>query len=148
MCTRDDLVEARISGDANRRWATADGDQAYSGLAADCPYCVEGGVGVAEQDLRDACATRRVGRERGTEEGEWDVASMRLRDEHRQDIELAEYERRGAQRVERRTRRPRRVERQDVAEIDIQAAGERFRARGEVGVCELELGVARAQCLE
>src|SRR6476661_5355274 len=57
MCTRDDLVEARISGDADRRWATADGDQAYSVLAADCPYCVEGGVGVAEQDLRDASAT-------------------------------------------------------------------------------------------
>ena len=69
--------------------------------------------------------------------------AQRFARDDRPHVELGEHERRRPERVEHDARVARRVERQIVAEIDVQLARESRRARREVGVRELELRSSR-----
>ena len=68
----DDLVEARVTGDADRRRATSELDEAAGVVGTDCTDGIKRRLGVPEDEIRDATTPRGTGRERGAQESERD----------------------------------------------------------------------------
>ena len=143
-----DLIVARIAGDRYRARPHAKSDETFGIPLVHGADSVELCVGVVKEGRRQSRSPRRARGECRAHEAEPNAARVSDGAQRRPHIELREDERCRPQCIEGKAAIARRVERQIVNEVDVQATAEGLGARRKKRIRELHLRMPLAHQLQ